>query len=270
MVTAFALALAVSTAGPSEINPISIAARLSAVITGKAAPIAWEHGWKTDRVIATRYKNPTMGYNIGFKFPQNPNDCDDAELSDFMEANGGSVYESGGHPGAEMFVVFSDVNDKASADKKLQEILPALSQVITDLGNGVKVSIARPKPKYEWPDMAPPDKSNPYWEGNLNMNVNGVQYKGAEVSPGKWQWVIDDGAMKQMADMEAHRRALFWALRSRVLTDDEMREVTQYGDGLNIDTGMPYYAADKAKELNEALLQQQRLRLANPAAAVAP
>lgn len=103
----------------------------------------WEHGWKTDRVIATRYKSPIMGYSIGFTFPKNPNDCDRAELSDFMASKDGGVYQSGGFPGAEMFVQFKDVTDKETANIKLHVILPELSQLISDLGNGKKVTIVK-------------------------------------------------------------------------------------------------------------------------------
>lgn len=129
------LALAGMTYGPKKI------ANVTSVITTSTVT-EWEHGWKTDRVIATRYKNPTMGYNIGFTFPKNPNDCDRAELSDFMDVHGGGIYQSGGHPGAEMFVRFKDVTDKETANVKIKEILPALSQLITDLGSGAKVKVA--------------------------------------------------------------------------------------------------------------------------------
>lgn len=122
------------------------------------------------------------------------------------------------------------------------------------------------KPKHKWPDTDPIDKSDPYWECNNNMNCNGTAYKKEEVERGRWQWVVDEKMMKYARDREQHRQDLYWALRSRVLSDDEMREILQYGDGLNVTPNTPYYAADKAKELNEALLQQHRLRLATAAA----
>ena len=92
--------------------------------------VAWEHGWKTDYVVATRYSNPNVGYNIGFTYPRNPNDCDRSELSEFMEAHGGFVYQGGGYPGAEMFVVFKDVKNRDDADRKLKGILPSLSKLV--------------------------------------------------------------------------------------------------------------------------------------------
>lgn len=109
----------------------------------ESIPTEWEHGWKTDRVVATRYKNPNVGYFIGFNFPKNPNDCDRAELSDFMASKGGGVLQSGGYPGAEMMVVFIGVTDKETANTKIQAVLPELSQFITDLGNGKKVTIKK-------------------------------------------------------------------------------------------------------------------------------
>jgi hypothetical protein len=103
-------------------------------------PTEWEHGWKTKRVVATRYTNQMMGYNIGFTFPENIHNSDGPEVSKFMEAHGGWVYSSGGHPGAEMFVVFKDVKDKNSANKKLQQILPALDQLMQDISTKTRLN----------------------------------------------------------------------------------------------------------------------------------
>jgi hypothetical protein len=96
-------------------------------------PVEWEHGWKTDDVIATRYQNKQVGYNIGFQFPRNPNNCDRSEIFDFITKQQGNIYQVGGYPGAEMFVIFKDVTDKTTANKKLKSILPALSRLIRSL-----------------------------------------------------------------------------------------------------------------------------------------
>lgn len=117
-----------------------------------------------------------------------------------------------------------------------------------------------PKPKMEWPNTTAPVKEDK-WAGGA-MGINNLMYKKEEVSPGKWQWVIDRKSMAVTAKLETHRRNLYWALRSRVLTEKEMDEVTQYGDTLNIEQMVPYRAEEKMKELNDALLQQQRLRSA--------
>jgi hypothetical protein len=220
------------------------------------APTEWEHGWKTDRVIATRYNNPVMGWNIGFTFPLNSNDCDRAELGDFMEANGGGVFSGGGYPGAEMFVKFKSVTDKASATEKIKAILPGLSDLITRLGNGEKVTIAKPKPEYEWPNVAPPKAGQSY--GSLSDGSH--QYKVSEVSPGKWQWVVDTDAEEFIARMDAKRRALFNALTRRPLTDDELKEAAAYGSSLNIENNVSYYANEKQQELTRAFAVQQMLR----------
>jgi hypothetical protein len=121
--------------------------------------------------------------------------------------------------------------------------------------------------KNEWPNTTAPDKTNPYWERNNNMNCNGTQYKKAEVEPGKWQWIVDEAAMNYLAEIEKHRRDLYWALRSRVLTDAEMLEVEGYGDRLNIQPMVSYNAEEKKREMNDALLQQFKLRLAAERAA---
>ena len=93
----------------------------------------WEHGYKTDVVIATRYRNPVMGYNIGFKFPKDPNNADRAELSEFMKEYDGWIYQGGGYPGAEMFVIFKAVKNKEDANPFLLKILPELSELIDSL-----------------------------------------------------------------------------------------------------------------------------------------
>lgn len=62
-----------------------------------------------------------------------PHKCDRAEIGEFMEKNSGVVYESGGYPGAEMFVIFKDVKDKESANRKLVKILPPLDELMSRL-----------------------------------------------------------------------------------------------------------------------------------------
>lgn len=92
-----------------------------------------EYGFKTSRVIATRYKNDLIGYNIGFDFPKDPYNADRAEISDFMKEHGGWIYQGGGYSGAKVYVKFKDVNDQQSANTKLREILPPLSKLIAGL-----------------------------------------------------------------------------------------------------------------------------------------
>lgn len=78
---------------------------------------------------------------------------------------------------------------------------------------------------------------------------------------GKCQWQMNREETQRVQGEEQHRKDLYWALRSRVLTDAEMAEVAQYGADLNINDGETYNADEKARELNDALLQQYRLRL---------
>lgn len=96
------------------------------------APEEWKSGWLTKRVVATRYKNPHMGYNVGFLFPGNEDNCDRAELCEFVKANGGHIYQCGGWPGAEMFATFDGVTDKESANTMLREFLPKLDKFVAD------------------------------------------------------------------------------------------------------------------------------------------
>lgn len=92
------------------------------------------------------------------------------------------------------------------------------------------------------------------------MNCNGINYHKVEVLPGKWQWVVNEEAERRQHEHNQHRKDLYWALRSRILTDEEMDEVAQYGDSLCIEPMVSYYPAEKKQELNDALLQQFRMR----------
>lgn len=113
---------------------------------------------------------------------------------------------------------------------------------------------------YTWPDCAPPDKTNKCWEYNLGANINGTQYKMVEVSPGRWQWHVNEEIEAGKRKEDARRHELMWLMRTRVLTDAEMAEVGRYGSHLNIDEGVGYYPNEKATELNSLLLQQFQLR----------
>jgi hypothetical protein len=73
-------------------------------------------------------------------------------------------------------------------------------------------------------------------------------------------WVIDEEADTATARHEKTRIDLYWALRSRVLTGDEMTQVLGYGLELVIQRNTPYMPNEKHEELNLALAQQFRLR----------
>lgn len=87
---------------------------------------------------------------------------------------------------------------------------------------------------------------------------NGVPYKCS--SDGKW--VINKEAVVDQEKEQKHKYDLYWALRSRVLTSDEMKEVEQYGIYLIVTPMTPFDESEKNREFNDALLQQFRLRLA--------
>lgn len=61
---------------------------------------------------------------------------------------------------------------------------------------------------------------------------------------------------------EVHRRELYWALRTRVLTIEEWREVEQYDFWLCVEPMCSYHHKDKVEEFNASLLQQFKLRMA--------
>jgi hypothetical protein len=70
------------------------------VSAAPAAPVQWEHGWKTEEVTATRFSNPMFGYNIGFDLPKHPFDNDRVDMFDWLNQNGVHVLQGGGAPGA--------------------------------------------------------------------------------------------------------------------------------------------------------------------------
>ena len=93
----------------------------------------WEHGFKTELVIATRYTG-SAGYSIRFDFPENKYDSDRAELLDYIEKHGGFVYQSGGWPGAPIYAAFTGVVDKETANIKIKEVLLVVMVYIINLG----------------------------------------------------------------------------------------------------------------------------------------
>lgn len=81
------------------------------------------------------YKNPVMGYNIGFRFTDNSLDykADRAEVDEFYHKNGGVCFQGGGLPGSEYFVIFGTVKTRDDADKFLPIFLPKLETFVRDL-----------------------------------------------------------------------------------------------------------------------------------------
>ena len=102
-------------------------------LPGWAQVVEWEHGFKTKNVIATRYKSPMIGYNIGFRFPNDTHNSDREEIASFIAANGGAIYQMGGYPGAEVIVVFIGVTNKELANKMLPSFLPKLDEHIQSI-----------------------------------------------------------------------------------------------------------------------------------------
>jgi hypothetical protein len=73
---------------------------------------------------------------------------------------------------------------------------------------------------------------------------------------------IKVGELEAEVERQRHKDELVFALRSRVLTDQEMAEVKVQGVNLLIRPNTPYYQEEKDREFNELLLQQARLRAA--------
>lgn len=74
-------------------------------------------------------------------------------------------------------------------------------------------------------------------------------------------WVIDTYAIESEREYQEDRRKLYFALRTRILTDKEMERVRLLGIDLVVEPMESYLEANKLRELNEALLQQAELRI---------
>ena len=97
---------------------------------------------------------------------------------------------------------------------------------------------------------------------NFGVQINGRCYKridGKWTIDGDWQ-AREDEWQRQLANEESHKAELYWALRSRILTDEEIAEVARYGDSLVRTSKRSSSLDEREKRLNEALLQQFRLR----------
>lgn len=133
---------------------------------------------------------------------------------------------------------------------------------IADLGTAEadRIEAARPK----WPDTDPIDKSDPHWKSNNNCNINGIPYYKKEVSPGRWQWVVNEESVARQAEYENRKRVLFQSLTTRVVTDDELKEAAAHGYSLNIPLMTPYREEEKSRELCRAFAVQDMLRRSAP------
>ena len=71
-------------------------------------------------------------------------------------------------------------------------------------------------------------------------------------------------------DWDERRRKLYWALRSRVLSLDEMKEVERFDWQLCVAVGQSYNEGEKRREFNDALLVQFKMRLEIERTAASP
>jgi len=230
-------------------------------------PIAWEHGWKTNRVTATRYQSDVMGFNIGFLFPKNPYDSDRAEIFDFIESRGGSVFQGGGYAGAEIYAKFEGVNDVATADMKLKSILTDLDKLMDDITVGRKIppfkTEEQPLTMAQWIQKMNAKREPATMDGWLGSGSNGY---GTWVVRGiNGVKVYEDTTaetQKEEAKLQARKNELINALTTRILTDQEMKEVAALRSWLLIRPMEPYNEQEVESKFQTMLLIQQNLRLA--------
>ncbi len=103
---------------------------LMRVFVGGPIAAEWKHGFETPYVRATRYSNPDIGFNIGFKLPKHPFDCDRRSMFDWLRSQGVKVYQGGGYPGAEILAKVDGVHDIKTANEWLPVFLPEFHEWI--------------------------------------------------------------------------------------------------------------------------------------------
>lgn len=94
---------------------------------------------------------------------------------------------------------------------------------------------------------------------SLRMSSGFTQYKRNEDDSA---WIIDEEANKSMAAHHTRKTELAWALRTRVLTEEEMGIVASYDYHLITNSGQSYNETEVRRQFNDMLLQQFRLRAA--------
>lgn len=124
------------------------------------------------------------------------------------------------------------------------------------------------KSKYECDGHEYEDKydNKGNWIGTTLQTTVGNEFYKCDLATHKW--VVDQKATNKLWEQAAkenkHREDLRFALQSRLLTDKEMKEVADYGTRLfEIEQYGMYSGPSEVelqKQLNEALLQQFRLR----------
>lgn len=110
------------------------------------------------------------------------------------------------------------------------------------------------------------------WPGGKSLRKKGDEWQvivGDEVAfrvacQIKQQLTEEEQAQSEEANRQRnenqHRADLFDALKTRVLSDDEMREVLGYGEMINIPFNIGYLPDEKARERSEAFQRQILLR----------
>jgi hypothetical protein len=106
-------------------------------------------------------------------------------------------------------------------------------------------------------DATAPNKSDTYWQLNNNFSLNGTPYHKVEVSPGKWQWQVDQESLQAMRDEESRRAQLFRDLSERKLSHKDLMRVYV---GMNTYNMQVYFAVDKYAELYDALVKQWEIQ----------
>lgn len=121
------------------------------------------------------------------------------------------------------------------------------------------VFIAQDKPKAQFPTKATVTVSK------VHIDTTCVEHSGYSDGYDSYicvsgKWVVDLEAREGSRKEATHRHDLYWALRTRVLAEQEMEEVRNYGTTLITEPMRAYTENAVNAELNAAYLQQFTLR----------
>jgi len=105
-----------------------------------------------------------------------------------------------------------------------------------------------------------PQSADCAWRGMARSTSGFRQYRVVKVARDRCEWRRDRLSEREFARREHSRRDLFHALKTRVLTDDELRRVAEYGTSINVEYMTQYSEETKAAELQAALRMQMILQ----------
>lgn len=146
-----------------------------------------------------------------------------------------------------------------------EEILPVREAILSGRKPHYLDEVGADGAVYLFPDCAPPKlledgSRGQRREGHWCVYQLGNIYCAREISPNRWQWVVDDAAEIAASNLFVAKRDLWKALTTRVLSSDELAAVLSEGVEAIPYYGGSYDLAERLAEYHGALRVQMTLR----------